>query len=334
MLCIFCSKDRPPSLEHVFSLAIGGTVTTDRVCRQCNSTLGSRVDAALNDFLPIRTRRATLGLVGHGREPPSQFEILFGDHKLIGPAANRIRTKLNKATGKLDIRQLHHAADVVLPDGKKVRQITIDARDRDQIPKIIKRERKRHGLPSLSEEMLAAEAEKFTVNTVESPLVLVNISVSFAYLRHAMIKIAYELAFLWLGEAYLSDPLAIELREAICKEDLASTDELVGYVGEAQPCTAFNFWTPHEAHHLAYSSVVADTVVVAVRVFDIYAAAIVISREPGRYFQNPADTTKLRFLAIDSVSRKTINTTFDAESRRICALMTAFQRVPPFFDPL
>ena len=62
MLCIFCSQERPPSLEHVFPLAIGGTVTTDRVCAVCNSTLGTRVDAALSDFLPIRTRRAQLGL--------------------------------------------------------------------------------------------------------------------------------------------------------------------------------------------------------------------------------------------------------------------------------
>jgi hypothetical protein len=78
-----------------------------------------------------------LGLAGNARAAPLQFEILLGDQKLIGPAANRIRTTLNKVTGKLDIRQLYHAADAVLPDGKKVRQITIDARDRDQIPKII-----------------------------------------------------------------------------------------------------------------------------------------------------------------------------------------------------
>jgi hypothetical protein len=334
MLCIFCSEERPPSREHVFPLAIGGTITTSRVCEACNSTLGSRVDAALNDFLPIRTRRAQLGLAGHGREPPSQFEILLGDQKLVGPAANRIRTTFNKATGKLDIRQLHHATDVILPDGRKARQVTLDRRDKDQIPKIIQRERKRHGFPPLSKEALAVEAQKFTVNVIENPLVQVTISVSFAYLRHAMMKIAYELAFLWLGEFYLDDPLAVELRKAICKEDLTSTDGLAGYVGEAEPCTAFRFWTPHEAHHLAFASVVMGVIVVSVRVFDVYAAVIVVSREPGRYVRSAADSSKLRFLAIDSVSRNTIDTTFDAESRRIVAAMMAYQRLPPFPDPL
>src|SRR5271163_403354 len=250
------------------------------------------------------------------------------------PSANRIRTTLNKATGKLDIRQLHHATDVILPDGRKARQVTVDERDRDQIPKIMQRERKRHGLPPLSKEALAAESKKVTVAVLENPLVQVTINVSFAYLRHAMTKIAYELAFLWLGESYLDDPLAVELREAICKEDLASTDELAGYVGEAEPCTAFRIWTPHEAPHLAFASIVANTIVVAARVFDVYEGVIVVSREPSRYVRSAAASSKLRFLAIDSVSGNTIDTTFDAEIRRMAAAMTAHRRLPPFPDPL
>jgi hypothetical protein len=274
MRCIFCSAERPPSLEHIFSLAIGGTITTDRVCAGCNSVLGSRVDAALNDFLPVRTRRAELGLAGHGGEPPLMFEILLGDQKLIGPEANRIRTSLDKATGKLDHRQLYHDADVVTPDGKKARQITLDERDKDQIPKIIQRERKRHGLPPLSAEELAAEASQFTVTTVNNPVVKVDISVSFAFLRHAMMKIAYELAFRWLGESYLADPLAAELREAILKDDQDSTDALAGYVGWAEPCSAFNFWTPHKAHHLAFASVVAGYRMLVARTANAHRSAI------------------------------------------------------------
>jgi hypothetical protein len=164
MHCIFCLQERPPSLEHIFPLAIGGTITTDRVCAACNSMLGSRVDAALCNFLPIRVRRGELGLAGHGREPPSQFDILLGDQKLVGPEANRIRTTVNKATGKLDHRQLYHAADVILPDGRKARQITLDVRDQDQIPKVIQRERKRHNLPPLTEE----ELEQILITRVHS----------------------------------------------------------------------------------------------------------------------------------------------------------------------
>ena len=44
-------------------------------------------------------------------------------------------------------------------------------------------------------------------------------------------KIAYELAFLWLGESRLDDPLAVELRDAILKDDIDSTNSLARYVG-------------------------------------------------------------------------------------------------------
>lgn len=333
MRCIFCTQDRPPSIEHIFPLAIGGKITTDRVCAACNSTLGSRVDSALINFLPIQTRRAELGLVGHGGQPPSLFEMLLGEQTVVGRDANRIRTTLDKATGKLDLRQLYHSTDVTTPDGNEARQITLDARDADQIPKIIQRERKRHGLSPLSEEALAAEVAKASVTTVEKPVVKVDIQVSFAFLRHAMLKIAYELAFRWLGESYLDDPSAVELRQAILKNDLASTDALAGYIGWAEPCTAFqNYWIPHKAHHLAYATAVSGSVIVAVRVFDIYAAAVPVNAHASHYVG--ADALRLPFLAIDAANGRTIENSFGEEQCRLAAGMTKHHRIPPFSDPL
>jgi hypothetical protein len=337
MLCIFCFEERAPSLEHVLPLAIGGTITTDRVCQECNSALGTRVDAALSDFLPMRMRRAKLGLAGNKGAPPASYEIFLGEAKVIGQAADRVQITFNKATGKLDTRQLYHAANIETPDGKKLRQITIDARDKNQIPKIIQRERKRHGLPPLSDDELAAAANSYTTNEVRNPLIQRPLTVSFAYLRHAMIKIAYELAFLWLGEAYLTDPLAIELRAAVCDPDVASTDNVVGYIGEATDnCDIFNkFWIPHEEHHLAYALIYpCNDIVICVRVFDIYAAAVVVSHDHRRYVSNVADHAKLRFLAIDSTTGRTIDTTFNEESRRLLAEMRLSGHPLPVADPL
>jgi hypothetical protein len=181
---------------------------------------------------------------------------------------------------------------------------------------------------------MTVEAQKFTVNSIENPLVHVDISVSFAYLRHAMMKIAYELAFIWLGDSYLDDPSAIELRKAICSKDPDSTDAIGGYVGWAEGCECFKFWTPHEAHHLAYAAMVPGAIFVSARVFDIYSVAIPITKYPGRYIQKAGDSSKLHFVAIDSVSGKTIDTTFDAEQRRIAKAMTKYHRIPPFPDPL
>lgn len=75
-------------------------------------------------------------------------------------------------------------------------------------------------------------------------------------------------------------------------------------------------------------------IAVCVRVFDIYATGIVVSRDPSRYLSNGADQAKLRFLAIDAVSGHTVDTPFVEESRRLATAMTAYGRPPPFLDPL
>jgi hypothetical protein len=48
-------------------------------------------------------------LAGNAGATPELFEMLIGDAKLIGQTANRVKTTLNKATGKLNHRQLYHA---------------------------------------------------------------------------------------------------------------------------------------------------------------------------------------------------------------------------------
>ena len=60
MRCIFCLKDRSPSLEHVFPDAIGGTLTIARVCEPCNSWLGTNVDSYLTDHIGVLMKRFLL----------------------------------------------------------------------------------------------------------------------------------------------------------------------------------------------------------------------------------------------------------------------------------
>lgn len=335
MQCIFCLQERPPSSEHVFPLAMGGTVKTDRVCKECNSTLGARVDAALSDFLPVRMHRARLGITTHSDRAPGWYKPFLGQAKLVGEKPGRLETKIDKETGKLKQKLLYEAANVILPNGQKTRQIRIDASDVAQIPTIIKRERARHKMPPLSDADLATEAQKYTMSTIEHPLVQKELSVSFAYLQHAILKITYELAFMWLGDEYLTDPVAELLRAAIMSSDLAAADELGANIVDARDSAAFaHFWMPHEAHHLAYASLLPGQVIIAVRVFDLYASGVAISQSPERYFRNRGDREKLRFLAIDAISGKTIDKCFDEETHRLSELMRVERRKPPFSDPL
>ena len=71
MKCIFCLEERPGTDEHVFPLAIGGSLIFDRVCAGCNSDLGSRIDTAISDNFLIRNHRARLGLAGNSGKQES-----------------------------------------------------------------------------------------------------------------------------------------------------------------------------------------------------------------------------------------------------------------------
>jgi hypothetical protein len=150
-------------------------------------------------------------------------------------------------------------------------------------------------------------------------------SASFAYVRHAMVKIAYELAFLWLGEAYLDDPTAAELREAICAENPRSTDALPGTIGDASECGAFDLWSADKVHHIAFTKAIPEnrSIIVAVRVFDIFAAVIQVTRDAHQYISGHDAASKLRFLAIEPASGNMSDVTLMQEFMRIATLKAA-----------
>jgi hypothetical protein len=85
MRCIWCLDERPPGNEHVFQLAIGGTLRLDRVCdtgppgvSPCNAKLGNIADAPLVDHELILMRRSELGLAGNSGKVPDAALALLG----------------------------------------------------------------------------------------------------------------------------------------------------------------------------------------------------------------------------------------------------------------
>jgi hypothetical protein len=52
------------------------------------------------------------------------------------------------------------------------------------------------------------------------------------------------------------------------------------------------------------------------------------------HFHSQAHVGKLKFLAINAVSRKMVHTEFAEERHRLVMLMNAERRKPPFTDPL
>jgi HNH endonuclease len=335
MKCIFCLEEKQTSLEHVFPLAIGGRITTERVCKDCNSLLGSRVDSGLSNNIAIRQRRAQLGLPGNSGEIPNQFEMLLGVGNLVGQGGKRIRTKFDAASGQFKNELLHHVNETIAADGSLSREITIDASKIGDLPKIIRREFKRRGLPAPKQtriDELVRQASQ-NLSSIEHPLVQIPIKVDLRYLGHAMLKIAYELAFLWLGDDYLNDDLARGLRKAILSEDIVFGSVVKAQDIDAKSHSLLSSWIPHTAHHLAYMIQSQNNLVIVLRVFDIYGLAVIISERATRY-NSCGDDPHLRFLVIDSVSGRTHETSWFEEIQRLARAMSESQRFPPFPDPL
>ena len=78
---------------------------------------------------------------------------------------------------------------------------------------------------------------------IERPEVLHKLAVDLRDYQRAVCKIIYELAYLWLGDAYLDDPIALQLRNTIlngveekfaAKSKLTALPHLTSY-GQTSP---------------------------------------------------------------------------------------------------
>lgn len=323
MRCMFCLKDRPESLEHVFPLAIGGCLTTLRVCEPCNSFLGREVDAGLTDNVLMVLRRSQLGLVGNSGKVPDPFSTIFRHGTLAERPDHRVVVQFNPKERKLDVRLLHHESTVTLADGREVKQILVDASDAASLRKILQRERKRAGLPPATPEELEKELANVERRTLEHPSVKHSVEINEGGLRRGILKIVYALAFLWLGEEYLDDPIATQLRAAILTGEERSLGDIRGEITGAQDCDAFHFWSPNKDMHFAYTTCTEQGIVLCVRIFDFAAARIIVAADPRMYVTAGRADSRLRFLAIDPRTRQMMETPFIREMGRIAQTMIA-----------
>ena len=328
--CIFCNNERLESEEHVFPSAIGGSLTIRQVCSECNSFLGSKVDSFLCDHFLIQSRRYFLGLEGKSGKVPDFFKIM-GPGTLASDPSHRIKASTNPDTRKMEIRKLFHSEDLISDDGgKKVRKISIDSRDSDQIPKIIQRERKRAGLEPYSQEELekVVSSTLKNISSVQNPEVRFQIQMDLKDFRRCLFKIAYELAFYWLGYDYISDPMAIRIRDVILGHESEESAKLRGTITIGPDFDPVKFWAEEKNSHIAYSSILRSDLLIVLKIFDIFSAVIVVSEENSRYIRNPFEQEKIRFLKLDPVLGGKTESSFHEESARLMETTFGIKRRP------
>lgn len=210
--CIICNEIKENmSVEHIIPDAIGGNITIETVCKDCNSRLGSKVDCALTDdpfILYLRNifeiKDKNGNLVDLTKRLPLKDEtgkrivIKKGDGELfpkIYTGNTSPYVKITKTT-----------------EGKH--KIEFRGSDVESILTKTKREFDKEGIPFCESDVRDKLTEQVKENlSLELTPVEYNGQVDLDKYIPCILKIAYEAAFYMLGDKYTNDSVGEEIRQ-------------------------------------------------------------------------------------------------------------------------
>lgn len=321
MRCFFCLECRLPSCEHVFAKAIGGRLTTNRVCKPCNDYLGREVDVLVTDHPFILFDRWRLGLAGNSGKVPDGVLAMLGSGVMADDPEQRVRMFKNKATGSYEPRVLYREKTVTLQDGSRAQQVVIDASGgADEVRKVIQRARKRAGVPPLPVEELERQvaAAIAGVRTINQPEVKVSLQLDLERFKLALLKIAYELACIWLGDGYLGDPVAGTLRDAVMGRMPLESSPIEGEMALGVAHLPVRFWAAEQDSLVAYAFAMADgRLSISLKVFGSMSGTVLVTRSAGAYVREKLAIERIWFLHIDSAKGTMRETSVLDEFQRI-----------------
>ena len=104
--CILCLKEVPLSREHIIPKAIGGILTCSFLCKECNSSLGTRVDAEVKKDPRIRFAVDNL----QSDIPDLAHKFMEGQPYILQVGSRPERGKFRKGELRVTTRQTKEGA--------------------------------------------------------------------------------------------------------------------------------------------------------------------------------------------------------------------------------
>lgn len=299
MRCIFCLEEKEPTNEHIFPSAIGGTLTIDRVCKQCNDWLGANIDVLLTDHDLILLERAKMGMRNRAGNVINPWKDVFRNGVMADDSEQRVRIVSDPKTGRPTPKILYKTAKKTLGNGGEIVQITMDAQEIDQLEKVVQRYRRRAGLEPLSNDEIQAliETAKTNIRSIHQPEVKHSLKIDIMDYKRAILKIAYELAWLWLGDKYLNDPVAEQLRNSILKDE--DMDGIKGRIELGGNMAPLSIWCGEPNAHIGLCSRVGNNIAISVRIFTSICSIVHVSGTADRYAMTDRSIDEGRFTLID-----------------------------------
>lgn len=168
--------------EHIIPEALGGKIHSYRVCKDCNSKLGSNVDNHIIDHWLAQAFRYQFKLKGYSGKIPNP---LVGDGTLAD--GTRVKTVADKS-GVITVKYLPTKPNVS-NDGMSF-SFSVDKADYKEVEKIKAKMIKRIGIDTSKYKV----KEEVKHQTIEKPEVKTSFTIDILNYKISLLKVAYEFA--------------------------------------------------------------------------------------------------------------------------------------------
>src|SRR6185312_3543116 len=279
-ICLEDKEDSEFNEEHIFPESIGGTLVIDSVCIGCNSRLGHEIDVHLTDHFFVQGQRMLLNVRGKSGRLPNPLRhgtlVDYPEHKVI--------SVLNELGKPLERRTVTAVKKSTNPDGSEGISIHLDKSDAAKMPNILNKILTRSGRPPLSDaDILANQVQ----HTISNPWVNIQAAIDTRLCQRSVLKIAYELAWRWLGPAYLNDAVAVSLRALIFdtgnSTDWADKYKIRGNIGFIGEKSQYPFWEDESKSHIGFLWRAGNYISAYIRIFEVIEGTIGVSETPDLY---------------------------------------------------
>ncbi|ACC85454.1 HNH endonuclease [Nostoc punctiforme] len=323
MKCIICKQDKPNenfSEEHIFPDSIGGNIKLNCVCKLCNDFLGHSVDSFLVNHDFVKLYRLILKIPGKSGEIPNPWKEVY-----LTETNEKIQFIFDRDGNPQGLKTFTKIQKNYI-DNKLELKIQADAKDKDILPGIINKKLRRDGLNQLTEKEIEKIINPQSIIRYR-PQIYKKFSIDLFLYKRAIIKIAYELAYYYLGSTYLNDEMGELLRLTI-KDKSPEGKQLTKYPIDAfieiSGTMLFPYFKNEHEHHIAIIKRHKDCLKCYISIFDVFQSIITVSNDANLY-QNFKD----KFIAINAKTRKSRQLELEEELLRIaneiCGTTSSFE---------
>jgi hypothetical protein len=311
MLCIVCmtmKQRRTSGCEHVVPYALGGSFTIDRVCLDCDNRFGNTADAGLVNLTTIERRRAELELAGQSGVVPDPVKRTL-KRKLVGmhDAKHRLVLQEGSRPGEVVAKTMPYVEFAVqhFLEGTLIQsaRVYIDPSDADKA-ELAKSALRKVGIND--EKVVERIAREFAASLEPAEYLhefKLSVPVRVGGHQQGLLKIAYELAWYWLGDTWLDDPTAVAMRDSL--NGRTPKTQMFGTILDDPKAGVIAVAGDPRVVHFAYVSSFDNRLVLFVHIFDLVTAGFVVASDATKY-ELPAKNA----IVMQNVQRQYEETTF------------------------